>query len=176
MFDFFCNCWTEFDMNWQETISQCYRANRKTKMEAPTFDWLSIFGSSFENPEWNLMKLDRKQVLNMLYHVCVFGPIGKKRLLPRPLIGWDTFVIIPDTTERNLTTLGSKPVHVLNAIYHVFIFFRADRKTTTAVPTSDLLMHFRLFFCYRIWIEFDETWLEESTQRPLPSLCISCQF
>ena len=38
--------------------------------------------------ERNSTKLDRKQDLNVLYQVCVFGIIGKTRSSPWPLIDW----------------------------------------------------------------------------------------
>ena len=41
-----------------------------------------------------------------------------------------------------------------------------------AALTSDWLRHFRLLLCNR-WTEFNETWQEARSQRPLPSLCFS---
>ena len=47
-----------------------------------------IFDLSSETAKQNLKKFDRKQDLNVLYQVCVFfGPIGKTRWPPWPLIG-----------------------------------------------------------------------------------------
>ena len=42
----------------------------------PLIDW-DIFEFSSETAERNLTKLDRKQELNVLFEVCVFGPIRK---------------------------------------------------------------------------------------------------
>ena len=50
-------------------------------------------------------RLDRKQELNVLYQVRVFGPIAKPRYLPWPLISGNIFDIFSETTEQNLTTL-----------------------------------------------------------------------
>ena len=41
-----------------------------------------------------------------------------------------------------------------------------------AAPASDWLRHFRLLLCKR-WTEFNKTWQEARSQRPLPSLCFS---
>ena len=41
-----------------------------------------------------------------------------------------------------------------------------------AVLASDWLRHFRLFLWNR-WTEFNKTWQEARSQRPLPSLCFS---
>ena len=41
-----------------------------------------------------------------------------------------------------------------------------------AALTSDWLRHFQLLLWYR-WMEFNETWQEARSQRPLPCLCFS---
>ena len=41
-----------------------------------------------------------------------------------------------------------------------------------AAPASDWLRHFRLLL-WNGWTEFNETWQEARSQRPLPSLCFS---
>ena len=74
-----------------------------------------------------------------------------------------------ETTERNLTKLYRKVD--LNVLYQVCVF-RADRKNKMAALTSDWLRHFRLLLWNR-WMEFNETWQEARSQRPLPSLCFS---
>ena len=50
--------------------------------------------------------------------------------------------------------------------------FRADRKNKMAALASDWLRHFRLLLWNR-WTEFNQTWQEAKSQRPLPSLCFS---
>ena len=54
-----------------------------------------------------------------------FGPTGKTRWPPWPLIGWDIFDFFSETAERNSTKLDRK--QDLNVRYQVCIF-RADRK------------------------------------------------
>ena len=128
-----------------------------------------IFDFSSETAERSSTKLDRKQDLNVLYQVCVFGPIGKTRWPPWPLIGWDIFDFSSETAERNSTKLDRK--QDLNVLYQVCVFW-ADQKNKMAALASDWLRHFRLLLWNR-WTEFNETWQEARSQRPLPSLCFS---
>ena len=74
-----------------------------------------------------------------------------------------------ETTEWNLTKLCRKVD--LNVLYQVCVF-RADRKNKMAALASDWLRHFRLLLWNRCR-EFNETWQEARSQRPLPSLCFS---
>ena len=55
-----------------------------------------------------------------------FGPIGKTRWPPWPLIGWDIFDFSSKTAEGNSTKLDRK--QDLNVLYQ-FCIFRDDRKT-----------------------------------------------
>ena len=126
-----------------------------------------IFDFSSETTEQNSTKLDRMQELNILYQVCVFGPIGKTRWPPWPLIGWDIFNFFSETAEWNSTKLNIK--QDLNVLYQVCVF-RADRKNKMAALASDWLRHFRLLL-WNHWTEFNETWQEARSQRPLASLC-----
>ena len=100
-----------------------------------------------------------------------FGPIRKTRLPPWPLIGWDIFDFFSETAERNSTKLNRK--QDLNVFYQVCVFW-ADRKNKMAALASDWLRHFRLLLWNR-HMEFNETWQEARSQRPLPSLCFSGQ-
>ena len=97
-----------------------------------------------------------------------FGPIGKTRWPPWPLIGWDIFNFFSETPERNSTKLDRK--QDLNVLYQVCVF-RADRKNKMTALASDWLRHFRRL--WNRWTEFNETWQEARSQRPLPSLCFS---
>ena len=97
-----------------------------------------------------------------------FGPIGKRRWQPRPLIGWDIFDFFSETAERNSTKLDRK--QDFNVHYQVCVF-RADRKNKMAALASDWLRHFRLLWNW--WKEFNKTWQEARFQCPLPSLCFS---
>ena len=134
----------------------------------PLIGW-DIFDFSSETAEQNSTKLERKQDLNVLYWVFVFGPIGKTRWLPWPLIDWDIFNFFSETAERNSTKLDRK--QNINVLYQ-FCVFRADRKKKMAALASDWLRHFQLILWNR-WTEFNETWQEGRSQRPLPSLCFS---
>ena len=60
-----------------------------------------------------------------------FGPIGKTRWPPWPLIGRDIFKFSSETAERNSTKLDRK--QDLNVLYHVCVF-RADRKKQDGRP------------------------------------------
>ena len=71
-----------------------------------------------------------------------------------------------ETAEQNSTKLDRK--QDLNVLYQVCVF-RADRKNKMAATASDWLRHFLLF--WNRWTEFNETWQEARSQRPLPSLC-----
>ena len=73
---------------WQEARSQrplpslCF-SSRLEKQDGRPGLWLAkIFDFSKETAERNSKKLDRKQDLNIVYQVCVFGLIGKTRWLP----------------------------------------------------------------------------------------------
>ena len=74
-----------------------------------------------------------------------------------------------ETAELNSTKLDRK--QDLNVLYKVCVFW-ADRKNKMAALASDWLRHFRLLLWNR-WTEFNETWQEARSQRPLPSLCFS---
>ena len=97
-----------------------------------------------------------------------YGPIGKTRWPPWPLIGWDIFDF-SETAKQNSTKLDRK--QDLNVLYQVGVF-RVDRKNKMATLASDWLRHFRLLLLNR-WTEFNETWQEANSQHPLPSLCFS---
>ena len=142
----------------------------------PLIGW-DIFDFSSETTEKNSTKLDRNvlyQDLNVwteFYQVSIlfFGPIGKTRWPPWPLIGWDIFDFSSETTERNSTKLDRK--QDLNVLYQICVF-RADRKNKMAALASHWLRHFRLLL-WNHWKKFYETWQEARSQRPLSSLCFS---
>ena len=82
-------------------------------------------------------------------------------------VNFHIFDFSSETAEWNSTKLYRK--QDLNALYQVCVF-RADRKNKMAALASDWLRHFRLLLWNR-WTEFNETWQEARSQRPLPSLC-----
>ena len=95
---------------------------------------------------------------------------GKKtRWPPRHLTDCDFIDFSSETTEWNSTKLERK--QDLNVLYQVCGFL-ADRKYKMATPASDWLRHFRLLLCDR-YFEFNETWKEARSKRPLPRLCFS---
>ena len=151
-----------------------FRADRKTRWPPwPVIGW-DMFDFSSETAEQNSMKLTRKQDLNVLYQVCgffFFWPIGKTRLPPCPLIGWDIYDFSSETAEQNSTKLDRK--QDLNVLYRVCVF-RADRKNKMATLTSDWLRHFGLLL-WNCGTEFTKTWQEARSQYPLPSLFFSCR-
>ena len=63
-----------------------------------------------------------------------FGPIGKTRWPPWPLIGWDIFNFSSETAEWNSKKLDRK--QDLNVLYQVCVF-QADRKNKMAALASD---------------------------------------
>ena len=87
----------------------------------------------------------------------------------RPSLTFHIFDLISETTERNSTKLDRK--QDLNVLYQVCVL-QADRKNKMAFSASDWLIHFRLLL-WNPLMEFNETWQEARSNRPLPSLCFS---
>ena len=77
------------------------------------------------------------------------------------------FDFFSETAKRNSTKLDRK--QDFNVLYKVCVFW-TDRKNKMAALPSDWLRHFRLLLWNR-WTEFNETWQEARSQRPLQSLC-----
>ena len=127
-----------------------------------------IFDFSSETAERNSMKLDRMQDLNVLYQVCVFSDCSEKQDGHPGHWLAETFSISPlkplNGIQWNLT--GSK----ISTSSTKFVFFRTVRKNKMATLAIDWLRHFR-FLLWNRWTEFNETWQEARSQRPLPSLC-----
>ena len=98
-----------------------------------------------------------------------FGPIGKPRWPPWPLISWDIFNLSSETAEWNWTKFDRK--QDLNVLYKVCVF-RADWENKMAALASDWLRHFQLLLWNR-WMELNEIWQDARSQRPLLSLCFS---
>ena len=167
------NCWTEFNETWQEARSQrplpslCF-SGRSEKQDGRPGLWLAeTFSTSSLKPLNGIRRnLTGSKISMPSTKFVFFGPIGKKRWPPWPLIGWNIFDFFSETAERNSTKLDRK--QDLNALYQVCVF-QADRKNKMAALASDWLKHFRLL--WNRWTEFNETWQEARSQRPLPSLC-----
>ena len=85
----------------------------------------------------------------------------------RPSLTFHIFDFSSETAERNSAKLDRKQDR--NVLYQ-FCVFRANQKNKMAALASDWLRHFRLLLWNR-WTEFNKTWQEARSQRPLPSLC-----
>ena len=170
------NHWTEFDETLQEGRSQrplpslCF-SGRSEKQDGHPDLWLAeTFSTSPLKPLNRIQRnLTGSKILTSSTKFVFFGPIGKTRWPPWPLIGWDIFDFSSETAEQNSTKFDRK--QDLNVLYQVCVF-RADQKNKMATLASDWLRHFRLLLWNR-WMEFNKTWQEARSQCPLPSLCFS---
>ena len=168
------NCWTEFNETWQEARSQrplpslCF-SGRLEKQDGRPGLWLAeTFSTSPLKPLNGIeRKLTGSKISTSSTKFVFFGPFRKTRWPPWSLIGWDIFDFSSETAERNSTKHDRK--QDLNNLYQVCVFW-ADRKNKMAALASDWLRHFQLLLWNR-WMEFNETWQEARSQRPLPSLC-----
>ena len=154
------NRWTEFDETLQEGRSQCPLpslcfSGRSEKQDGRPGLWLAeTFSTSPLKPLKGIQRnFTGSKISTSSTKFVFFGPIGKTRWPPWPLIGWDIFYFSSETAERNSTKLDRK--QDLNVLYQVCVF-RADRKNKMAALASDWLRHFRLLLWNR-WTEFDET-------------------
>ena len=147
-----------------------FRADRKKQDGRPGLWLAETFSTSPLKPLNGIQRnLTGRKISTPSTKFVFFGPIGKTRWPPWPLIGWDIFDFSSETAERNSTKLDRK--QDLKALYQVCVF-RADRKNKMAALASDWLRHFRLLLWNR-WTEFNEISQEARSQRPLPSLCFS---
>ena len=145
-----------------------FRADRKNKMASLASDWLRHFRLLLWN-RWTEFKETWQEARSQcpLPSLCFFGPIGKTRWPPWPLIGWDIFDFSSETAEQNSTKLDGK--QAFDILYQVCVL-RADRKNKMAALASDWLRHFRLLL-WNGWTEFKETWQEARFQRSLLIVC-----
>ena len=164
------NRWTEFNKTWQKARSQrplpslCFMG-RSEKQDGRPGLWLTeTFSTSPLKPLNGIQRnLTGSKISTSSTKFVFFGPIGKTRWPPWPLIGWDIFDFSSETAKRNSTKLDRKQdLNVLNQV----CVFRAVRKNKMAALASDWLRHFRLLF-WNCWTEFNETWQEARSQRPL---------
>ena len=170
------NRWTEFNKTLQEGRSQrplpslCFSGRSEKQDGRPGLWFAETFSTSSLKPLNGIQRnLMGSKISTSSTKFVFFGPIGKTRWPPWPLIGWDIFDFSSETAERNSMKLDGK--QDLNVLYQVCVF-RADRKNKMAALASDWLRHFRLLLWNR-WMEFNETWQEARSQRLLPSLCFS---
>ena len=107
-----------------------FRAVRKNKLAALASDWLRHFRLLLWK-HWRERNLTGSKISTSSTKIVFFGPIGKTRWPPWPLIGWDIFDFSYETAERNSTKLDRK--QDLNVLYQVCVF-RADRKKQDGRP------------------------------------------
>ena len=168
------NRWMEFNETWQEARPQrplpslCF-SGRSEKQDGRPGLWLAeTFSTSPLKPLIRIQRnLTGSKTSTSSTKFVFFGPIGKTRWPPWPLIDWDIFDFFSETAEWNSTKLDRK--QDLNVLYQVCVFL-ADRKNKMAARAFDWLRHFRLLLWNR-WMELNETWQEARSQCPLPSLC-----
>ena len=170
------NRWTEFNKTWQKARSQrplpslCFSGQSEKQDGRPGLWLAETFSTSSLKPLNGIQQnLTGSKISMPSTNFVFFGSIGKTRWPPWPLIGWDIFDFSSETAERNSTKLDRK--QDLNTLYKVCVF-RADQKNKMAALASDWLRHFQLLLLNG-WMEFNETWQEARSQRPLPSLCFS---
>ena len=170
------NCWTEFNETWQKARSQrpllslCFSGWSEKQDGRPGLWLAETFSTSSLKPLSRIRRnLTGSKISTLSTKFVFFGPIGKTRWPPWPLIGWDIFDFFSETAEQNSTKLDRK--QDLNALYQVCVL-RADLKNKMAARACDWLRHFRLL-CRNRLTEFKESWQEARSQRPLPRLCFS---
>ena len=155
------NRWTEFNETWQTARSQrplpslCF-SSRSEKQDGRPGLWLA---EAFSTSSLKLLNRIQRHLTGSKMSTpstkfVFFGPIGKTRWPPWPLICWDIFDFSSETAERNATKLDRK--QDLNAFYQVCVF-RADMKNKMAALDSDWPRHFRLLLWNR-WTEFNKIW------------------
>ena len=143
------NRWTEFNETWQEARSQrplpslCF-SGRSEKQDGRPGLWLAeTFSTSPLKPLNGIQRnLTGSKISTPSTKFVFFGPIGKTRWPPWPLIGWDIFDFSSETAQRNSTKLDRK--QDLNVFYQVCVF-RADGKNKMAALASDWPRHISTF-------------------------------
>ena len=118
--------------------------------------------SSLLLPNKTSTNIDREQVINVLYQVCVFladREIMKAALASDWLRKIKNDPLLPlNRIRQNLT--GCK----ISTFPANFVFFGQIVKNKMAAKASDWLRHFRLLLCNH-WKEFNETWKEAISQK-----------
>ena len=139
IFDFFSETvWMEFKETWQESRSKrplpslCF-SSRSEKQDGRPGLWLAeTFSTSPLKPlNWIQWNFTGSKISTPSTKFVFFGPIGKTKWPPWPLICWDIFDFSSETAERNSTKLDRK--QALDAFYRVCVF-QANREQTKWPP------------------------------------------
>ena len=127
------NCWTELNETWREARSQrplpslCFSGWSEKQDDRPGFWLAETFSTSPLKPLNGIQQnLIGSKISKPSTKFVFFGPIGKTRWPPRPLIGWDIFDFAVETSERNSTKLDRK--QDLKAFYQVCVFSGGSEK------------------------------------------------
>ena len=154
------NRWTEFNKTWQEARSQsplpslCFSGRWEKQDGRPGLRLAETFSTSLKPLNGIEQNLTGNKISKSSTKFVFFGPVGKTRWPPWPLIGWDIFDFSSETAERNSTKLDMK--QDIKVLYQVCVF-HAGGKNKMAALASDWLRHFRLLLWNR-WTEFNGTW------------------
>ena len=109
------NRWTEFNEIWQEARSQrplpslCFSGRSEKQGGRPGLWLAETFSTSPLKPLNGIQRnLTGSKISTPPTKFVFFGPIGKTRWPPWPLIGWDIFNFSSETAERKSTKLDRK--------------------------------------------------------------------
>ena len=138
----------EFNKSLQEARSLCPLLSLSflglsEKQDGRPGLWLSdTFSTSPQKPLSGIQgNLTGSKISTSSTNFLFFGPLGKTRWPPWPLIGWDIFDFSSETAEQKSPKLDRK--QDLNVLYQVLVFWAA-RKNKMAALASDWLRHFWL--------------------------------
>ena len=127
------NHWTEFNKTWQEARYQrplpslCFSGQSEKQDGRPGLWLAETFSTSPLKPLNRIQQnLTGSKISMSSTKFVFFGPIGKTRWLPWPLIGWDIFDFSSESAERNSTKLDRK--QDLNVLYQVLGFLGRSEK------------------------------------------------
>ena len=162
----------EFNETWQEARprrplqSLCF-SGRLEKQDGRPGLWLA---ETFSTSPLKLLKgiwrnLTGSKISTSSTKFVFFGPIGKTRLPPWPLIGWDIFDFSSETAKRNSMKLDRKKDP--NVLYQVLCFSGRSEKQdgSPGFWLAETFSTSPLKPLNRIW------WNLTRSQPPLPSLC-----
>ena len=126
------NRWSEFNETWLKARPQrplpslCFSGRSEKKDGRPGLWLAETFSTGPLKPLNGIERnLTGSKISMSSTKFVFFGPIGKTRWPPWPLIGLDIFDFFSETAVRNSTKLDRK--QDLNVLYQVCVF-RADRK------------------------------------------------